>query len=249
MLQRISSQKPTIFGTVDFAQAYHQAALTRATKKYTSFILYSGVYQFTRLPFGLKQAPSYFQEMTATELSNTLLYRILEIYIDDVNIFGNSPEEFVARLREFFSRICLHNMILKPSKCYLGYADLQFVGKDISQEGLRMSQNKIQLVLDFPCPTVSKQLKSFLRLANYFPDFIKNQSTIVRPLHALLTNYQRTKRMIWTPEATSAFNEIKEQVSNVVILHQSLCTLMHRIMVSVVTSSKLLMERIIRLHL
>ena len=39
----------------DFAQAYHQAALTLATKKYTSFILYSGVYQFTRLPFGLKQ--------------------------------------------------------------------------------------------------------------------------------------------------------------------------------------------------
>ena len=84
MLQRIGSQKPTIFGTVDFAQAYHQAALTLATKKHTSFILYSGVYQVTRLPFGLKQAPSHFQEMIATEVLNTLLYRILEIYIDDV---------------------------------------------------------------------------------------------------------------------------------------------------------------------
>ena len=61
MLQRIGSQKPTIFGTVDFAQADHQAALTLATIKYTLFILYSGIYQFTRLPFGLKQAPSYFQ--------------------------------------------------------------------------------------------------------------------------------------------------------------------------------------------
>ena len=73
MLQRIGSQKPTIFGKVDFAQAYHQAALTLATKKHASFILYSGVYQFTRLPFGLKQAPSYFQEMIATEALNTLL--------------------------------------------------------------------------------------------------------------------------------------------------------------------------------
>ena len=204
---------------VDFAQAYHQAALTLATKKYTSFILYSGVYQFTRLPSGLKQAPSYFQEMIATEVLNTLLYRILEIYIDDVNVFGNSPEDFVTRLREFFSRIRLHKMILQPSKCYLGYADLQFVGKVISQEGLRMSQSNIQLVLDLPCPTVSKQLKSFLGLVNYFRDFIRNQSTIVRPLHALLTNYQRTKRIVWTPEATSAFNEIKEQVSKCTTIH------------------------------
>ena len=111
-------------------------------------------------------------------------------------------------------------MILKPSKCYLGYADLKFVGKVIlSQEGLRMSQSKIQLVLDFPCPTVSKQLKSFLGLVNYFRDFIRNQSTIVRPLHALLTNYQRTKRIVWTSEATSAFNEIKEQVSKCTTIH------------------------------
>ena len=58
MLQRIGFQKPTIFGTADFAQAYHQAALTLATKKYTLFISYSGVYQFTRLHFNLKQAPS-----------------------------------------------------------------------------------------------------------------------------------------------------------------------------------------------
>ena len=82
-----------------------------------------------------------------------------------------------------------------------------------TQEGLRMSQSKIQLVLDFLCPTVSKQLKSFLGLVNYSCDFIRNQSTIVRPLHALLTNYQRTKRIVWTSEATSAFDEIKEQVS------------------------------------
>ena len=115
-----------------------------------------------------------------------------------LTFLGNSPDDFVTRLREFFSRVRLHKMILKPSKCYLGYADLKFVGKVISQEGLRMSQSKIQLVLDFPCSTVSKQLKSFLGSVNYFRDFIRNQSTIVRPLHALLTNYQRTKRIVCT---------------------------------------------------
>ena len=60
MLRRIGSQKPKIFGIVVLRQGYHQAPLTFATRAVTSFITFSGVYQFTRLPFGPKRAPSYF---------------------------------------------------------------------------------------------------------------------------------------------------------------------------------------------
>ena len=61
MFRRIGSQKPKILGIMDLTQGYHQAPLTLATRAYTSFITFSGVYQFTRLPFGPKRAPSYFQ--------------------------------------------------------------------------------------------------------------------------------------------------------------------------------------------
>ena len=61
MFRRIGSQKPKIFGIMDLIQGYHQAPLTFATRAYTAFITFSGVYQFTRLPFGPKQASSYFQ--------------------------------------------------------------------------------------------------------------------------------------------------------------------------------------------
>ena len=60
MLRRIGSQKPKIFGIMDLTQGYHQAPLTFATRAYTAFITVSGVYQFTRLPFGPERAPSYF---------------------------------------------------------------------------------------------------------------------------------------------------------------------------------------------
>jgi hypothetical protein len=63
MLRRI---KPKIFGTMDLTQGYHQAPITLATRAYTSFILFYGVYHFTRLPFGPKRAPSYFQQVMAT---------------------------------------------------------------------------------------------------------------------------------------------------------------------------------------
>ena len=61
MLRRIGSQKPKIFGIMDLTQGYFQAPLTFATRAYTALITFSGVYQFTRLPFGPKQASSYFQ--------------------------------------------------------------------------------------------------------------------------------------------------------------------------------------------
>ena len=66
MLKRIGSQKPKIFGIMDLTQGYHQAPLTFAIRAYTAFITFSGVHQFTRLPFGPKGAPSYFQVIMTT---------------------------------------------------------------------------------------------------------------------------------------------------------------------------------------
>ena len=99
---RMRTKKPTIFGVVDLTQGYHQASLTFATRAFTAFITFCGVYQFIRLPFGLKQAPSYFQEMMATVVLIGLIYHICEMYIDDRMAYGNTEGEFVSRLRSLF---------------------------------------------------------------------------------------------------------------------------------------------------
>ena len=78
----MGTKKPTIFGVTDLIQGYHQAPLTFATRAFTAFITICGIYQFTRLPFGLKQAPSYFQEMMATIVLTGSIYHICEMYID-----------------------------------------------------------------------------------------------------------------------------------------------------------------------
>ena len=90
MLRRIGSRKPKIFGIMDLTQRYHQAPLSNTTKAYTAFITFSGVYVFTRLPFGPKRAPSYFQEIMATVVLVGLIYMICEMYIDDCSVFGDT---------------------------------------------------------------------------------------------------------------------------------------------------------------
>ena len=161
MLRRIGSRRPNFFGIMDLTQGYHQAPLSNTTKAYTAFITFAKVYDFTRLPLGPKRAPSYFQEIMATVVLVGLIYMICEMYIDDTNI------EFVSRLRFVFERFRKHNLYLKANKCYFGFKELEFVGKVLSGEGLKISRTKIQSVLDFPLPTVGEQLKSFLGAVNY----------------------------------------------------------------------------------
>jgi hypothetical protein len=88
-----------------------------------------------------------------------LTYVICEMYFDDCIVFGS---DIVDRLRQVFMRFRQHHLFVKASKCHFGYTDIEYVGKVISEEGLKMSQEKIRAVLDFPTPSVSKQLKSFL---------------------------------------------------------------------------------------
>ena len=140
MLRRIGNQKPKIFGIiVDLTQGYHQAPLTYATRAYTAFITFSGVYQFTRLPFGPKRAPLYFQEIMATVVLAGLMCMICEMYIDDCNVFADNNIEFVSRVRQILERFRKHNLYLKASKCFFGSSEIESVGKVVSEEGLKVS--------------------------------------------------------------------------------------------------------------
>ena len=98
---------------MDLTQGYHQAPLTLATRAYTAFFTVSEVYQFTRLPFGLKRASSYFQVIMATVVLTGLIYMICEMYIDDCTVFGDIDIEFFTRLKLIFERFRKHNLYFK----------------------------------------------------------------------------------------------------------------------------------------
>ena len=141
------------------------------------------------------------------------------MYIDDCSVLGDTNIEFASRLRSVFERFSKHNLYLKANKYFFGLRELEFVGKVLSEEGLKLSRKKIQSVLDFPLPTVGKQLKSFLGTVNYLRDFVRNRSTIVKPLNDLIATYDKTRRIVWTPETTAAFHEMKLQVSECSTMH------------------------------
>jgi hypothetical protein len=93
IVARIGSHKPDLFAVMDLTTGYHQAPMSLAARVFTAFITYTGIYQFIRLPFGPKRAPSYFQEMMASVILIGLIYFICEMYIDDCILYAKGSAE------------------------------------------------------------------------------------------------------------------------------------------------------------
>ena len=194
MLQRIGRHRSHYFGIIDLTNGYHQIALTKSARPYTAFIAFCGVFEYTRIPFGPKRAPSWFQMLIGTVVLLGLLYVSCEAYLDDIIVHAKTEQEFLNNLRQILIRFRKYNVKAKPSKCRFGLSSIEYVGRVISHEGLTMTNKKINKVLDFPKPETAGQLYSFIGLLNYFRDHIENHSIHVKPLYELIpTNSNRKK--------------------------------------------------------
>ena len=213
MLRRIGESKSKYYAKIDFTKGYYQAPLSMNSRALTAFICFCGVYQWLRVPMGLKGAPSYFQKEMATLVLGGLIHIILELYIDDILIHGKTEEEFIVRVRTVFERLRKHNITVNPKKCIFGASRIEFVGHEINEKGMTFSKEKIHKVIVFAVPITPKQLQGFLGLANYFRDHIDSFSIKGRPLFEVLIHWNRTGQFIWTKEAAQAFSHIKDAIN------------------------------------
>ena len=105
------------FSSMDFKSGFWQIKMALESQQYTAFMVGNlGFYEFTRMPFGLCNAPVTFQclmQNTVGELNFTYCM----IYLDDVTVFGCMEEEHLECLRVVFERFWEFNLKLKPSKC------------------------------------------------------------------------------------------------------------------------------------
>jgi hypothetical protein len=100
LLRRIGAKRAKYFATLDYTSGYYQAPLEESSKKYTAFITQDGIYEFNRVPMGPKGAPAYFQQQMQHSVFPDFTQSILEIYLDDIITWSDTPENlgmFVVR--------------------------------------------------------------------------------------------------------------------------------------------------------
>ncbi|GFV58535.1 retrovirus-related Pol polyprotein from transposon 17.6 [Trichonephila clavipes] len=165
------------------------------------------------MPFGLCNAPAAFERLMETVLGG-LSYEACLVYLDDI-IMGRSFEEHLKNIRRVLQKLKEANLKLSPSKCHLFRHEVTYLEHIISAEGVRRDPDKISAVKDWNCPTDVPQLWSFMGLCTYYGKFVKNFSTIARPLHKLT---EAKQKFIWMVDCNNAFNKIKDALTSAPIL-------------------------------
>jgi len=215
-ISRIGSLKPKVFGLLDFTAGYHQTPLHPDCRPLTAFITAQGLYQWTRVAMGLKGAGPYFQRSMSSTVLAGLVYRICELYIDDVLIHGSSEREFLANVRTVFTRLREFNITVNPKKTRLGLAHVEYVGHLVSSQWISFTGVKRLKVLDFPRPLTEKQLLMFIGLVNYFRDHVPHMTELMKPFLDVHNpkSYKPSAKLLWSPERITAFETCQRAVSN-----------------------------------
>lgn len=177
----------TYFITLDLSSGFYQIPLSEDSIDKTGFVTPDGHFEFLRLPFGLSNAPAVFQRVMNRALSDLAI-----IYIDDIIIPAKTFRQGIERLELVLKRLQEHNLTLKLSKCSFFQTNINYLGFEISQKGIRPGSEKITAVSKMPSPRNVKQVRQFLGLAGFFRKYIKAFAIIVKPLTKLLK-----KNMNW----------------------------------------------------
>ena len=145
----------------------------------------SGLYEFTRMPFGSTNAGASFCHLMEMCISDQQ-YITLLFYLNDICIFAETADQMLDRIRFTFNRLKEFNLKIKPKKSFFFQAEVNFLGHILSQRGVSPNPEKVEKIHDWPVPTTSKEVHSFIGLASYNCRFIPNFVKWAGPLHALI---------------------------------------------------------------
>ena len=197
---------------MDLKSGYWQVELDDDSIRLTAFTVGPlGFYECVRMPFGLTNAPATFQRLMESCLGELHLNWCI-IYLDDVIIFSENPEEHLIRLEGVFKKLRMAGLKLKPSKCEFFKDQITYLGHIVSKNGIATDPKKIQDVENWPTPATVADVRSFLGFTNYYRKFILRYAQVSKPLHELTAGENASKKhqpIIWTKEHQEAFEKLK----------------------------------------
>ena len=205
------------FSKLDLTNGYWQVPLHEKSRPLTAFLFEFAMYQFKRVPFGIKTAGSAFIRMLKNALTSgsKLLMKSLQQYIDDLLLGNATFEEHLQVLDELFSILNKFNFTLNISKCEFFKTEISFLGFVITSKGVIPGPENLETIKNFQEPRNQKQLRQLLGVCNYYRRFSLEYNKIVEQFRDLL---KKDATWEWTDKHSQNFNNLKKSFIRTVCL-------------------------------
>ena len=202
------------WSTLDAASAYWSMPLHETDKEKTAFSMPHGKFEFNVTPFGLCNAGASYQRLMDIPLSGLSSTQVLE-YINDIVIFTKSFPEHLSDVTEIFQSLQASKISLKLSKCRFASSKVDFLGYELSRNGIQPQTRLTNAIRTYQRPLSKKELKGFLGLAGFYRAFVPNFSLISSPLNKLTSD---SSQYVWTDNCEHAFCHLKDLLTSKPIL-------------------------------
>lgn len=200
---------------IDLKTGFNLIRIKKGYKWLTAFRCKYGLFEWTVMPIGLINAPATFQSII-NHLFMDLIDSGLLVYLDDLLIYAETEEQYDDLVREVFQRLSDNHLAVAPRKCVWGVQKVEFLGHVIGPDGIAITKNKVQAILDWQNPRTLRDCQSFVGFANFYKRFIRGFSTIIKPLTT--ANALPKHLWLWTDDMQAAFEALKAAFTSPPIL-------------------------------
>ena len=195
------------FSKIDLKQAYQQLELDEESQELLTISTHRGLYQPTRLQFGVHSATGIFQRIMDQKLAGIPMTKVR---VDDIIVSGIDDVDHMKNLKEVLVQLKESGLTAQLKKCIFMAPEVPYCGHIISEKGIRPIKSNVEAVLEAPAPTNISELRAFLGMVNYYHSFVPNLATVIEPLHVLL---RKGIRWNWSDECQEVFDKLKNMLS------------------------------------
>ncbi len=207
-------QNDVYFSKLDMSKGYWQIPVAEEDRPKTAFTTTDGSFQYKKMPFGLVNSGATFNRMMRKLLQDVPK---ADNFVDDVLVHTGEWENHLSVLEATFERCQNGGLTMKPSKCFIGFKSVEFVGHRVGEGCIVPMTDKIDKITNALPPKTKREVRSFLGLAGFYRAYIPQFSSIAQPLTELTKKFQ-SNTIDWKPEHQKAFDKIKELIASKPIL-------------------------------
>ena len=213
------SKKYKYFSKIDLIRAYYNIRIFGKHVSKTALTSGVGLFEFLRMPFGLRNAPATFQRFI-----NEVLRDIdnVFVYLDDILIFTETLEEHYKIMEQVFERLVKYGLTINIKKCKFCVSEIEFLGFHIAEKGYKPMEDRSEKIKQMVKPKTIVALRRVIGAFNHYRMFKKEAAKTLAPLNELLKG--RTKKndrtlIKWTPTLEKAFEDAKRLFSEYTMLN------------------------------